>query len=331
MKAQWRPSRAQGLLALAVALVAAAAAAGWHLLGGDRKLRVAITSWPGYEYLYLAEQKRLGDRYGLELLTKQFTSLEDQRAAYVRGDVEVIASTIPDTIAICQEAPERCPELILVLDQSAGADALVSYKNISGIRDLVGKQVGLERTVLGEYLLLRALETKGLGLSEVQLKYDGPNALVQALEDGMVAAIVTYPPYANGLVSDPRFSVLFSSLAIPGEIVDVLAVNPAYARRHPAKLRALVRTWWAAQALARAEPEASRQLMAQREQITPAEFAASEKQISYPGPAEQIRLLSADGPLALVLARMAEQMAAAGRIAPDSPVPQMSKAFLADP
>jgi NitT/TauT family transport system substrate-binding protein len=125
--------------------------------------------------------------------------------------------------------------------------------------------------------------------------------------------------------------VLFTSEAIPGEIVDVLAVNPAFAQRHPAQLRALVRTWWAAQALARAEPAASVALMAQREQVSSAAFTASEQGIRYLGPGDQERMLAADGPVAQVVSRMAKQMLAAQRIQPDVPLPKPSRRFLADP
>ncbi len=324
--------RKQWLIALmGVAALLGAVAATWRLTRENARLSVAITSWPGYEYFYLAEQTRLGQRFGLDLRVEQYNALEDQRSAYVRGDVDVIATTIPDAIAICQEAPMRCPELILVLDQSAGADVLVSDRSITRVGDLVGKTVGLERTVLAEYLLLRALGAEGLRLTQVQHFYEGPSGLVAALQQQRVAAIVTYPPHSNSLLRDSRYRVLFSSSAIPGEIVDVLAVYPAFAQRHPQRLRALVRTWWAAQARARAEPAASVALMAQREQVTPSAFIASEHGIRYPGPGDQARLLAADGPVALVVSRMAEQMVAVQRIQDEVPLPTINRSFLLDP
>jgi NitT/TauT family transport system substrate-binding protein len=260
-----------GLASLAAGLAA------WRIFLAKERLGVAITSWPGYEYLYLAEQRRLGQRYGIDLRVQQYSSLEDQRLAYGRGDVEVIATQLPDAIAICHEVPKRCPELFLVIDQSEGADVIISTSELADMRGLVGQKIGLERTVLAEYLLLRAFETKQVPFDEVRLIHEGPSALVSALSKGKVAAIVTYPPHSNALRVDSRYRILFSSAQIPGEIVDVLAVNPAFAKRNPGMIRALVRTWWAAQALARAEPQASQALMANRQQVTPAEFVASER------------------------------------------------------
>ncbi|MCP9802200.1 ABC transporter substrate-binding protein [Cyanobium sp. T1G-Tous] len=305
--------------------------AAWRILGSQQRLSVAIYTWPGYEYLYLAEQRRLGQRYGLDLRVQQYSSIEDQRLGYGRGDAEVIATTLPDAIEICQEVPKRCPELFLVIDQSDGADVIVSTSDFADVRSLAGQKVGLERTVLAEYLLLRAFETKKVPFDQVRLLYEGPSALVKALDKGKVAAIVTYPPYSNDLRVDSRYRLLFSSAQIPGEIVDVLAVNPAFAKRHPDLIRALVRTWWAAQALARAEPHASQALMANRQQVRPAEFVASERGIRYPGPAEQAEMLAPAGSVARVLARMADQMISARRLSANAPLPTPTQAFLPKP
>ena len=328
----WRaPSRKQCLAWLAGLALVGAGVGAWRLLRQDSRVSVAISSWPGYEAFYLAEQRGLGRRFGLDLRVQQYSSLEDQRGAYLRGDVEIIATTIPDAIAICQEMPRRCPELILVLDQSNGADVLLSHREITTVRDLVGQRVGLERTVLAEYLLLRALETEGLGLSQVNHHHEGPQGLVAAFEKGDLAAIVTYPPHVNALRSDPRYRVLFSSSQVPGEVMDVLAVNPAYAQRYPDQLKALARTWWAARALVQAEPEASQALMARREQVSPAAFVESERWIHYPGPGEQQGMLGPKGPVAQVVSRMADQMVTALRIQSDSPLPKPSRAFLVKP
>jgi hypothetical protein len=113
------PLRRWRILVLLLAAVGGVGLA-WLLVHRQpRKLTVAITTWPGYEYFYLAEQKQLALAEGLDLRVNQYTSLEDQRLAFVRGDVNVMATTLSEAIAVCQEVPARCPELMLVLDESA--------------------------------------------------------------------------------------------------------------------------------------------------------------------------------------------------------------------
>ena len=71
-------------------------------------LEVAIIGWPAYEYFYLAEQRQLGLRHGLKLKVRQFGSLQDQRLAYVRGDVDVLAA---DPIVLRRQ-PQRLRALV---------------------------------------------------------------------------------------------------------------------------------------------------------------------------------------------------------------------------
>jgi NitT/TauT family transport system substrate-binding protein len=202
---------------------------------------------------------------------------------------------------------------VLVLDESRGADRLIGRAKLIGPAQLAGLQVGLERAVLAEYLLLRSLTGSRLSLDDLQLRFDGPVALVQRLRAGELDAIVTYAPHDTALQGDHRFRELFSSAAIPGEVVDVLAVDPVVARQQPDQLRALVRTWWAARDYLRRHPNEALTVMAGRQQIAPEQFKATETRLRYPLAAEQPRLL-----------------AASGRIRADAPLPRLSTAFLVD-
>jgi NitT/TauT family transport system substrate-binding protein len=319
------------LLPLLLVLAAVGGAALWLQWRQGRQLFVSITSWPANEYLYLAEQKQLGKPFGIDLRVKQSSSLADQRLAFVRGDVNVMATTLPEAIAVCQEAPARCPQLVLVLDESVGADRLLARVDMPSPAALAGRTVGLERTVLAEYLLLRSLEGQAVGIEDLQLRFEGPVALVELLRAGAIDAVVTYPPYDSALRQDDRFHELFSSRRMPGEVVDVLAVAPETARTRKPALQALVRTWWAAQAYARRHRIEAVGLMAQRQQISPGEFQLSEQGLRYPDPAQQRALLAVDGPVARAIDGMAELLRTARRIQPDAPLPRPTAAFLVEP
>jgi NitT/TauT family transport system substrate-binding protein len=191
--------------------------------------------------------------------------------------------------------------------------------------------VGLERTVLAEYLLLRSLEGHPVAIEDLELRFEGPVALVELLRAGEIDAVVTYPPYDFPLRQDDRFQELFSSRRIPGEVVDVLAVAPDMVRTRPSQVQALVRTWWEALAYARRHRTEAVGVMAQRQQISPREFEQSEQGLRYPSAGQQRRLLAADGPVARTIGRMAELLKAARRIRPDAPLPRPTTAFLVDP
>jgi NitT/TauT family transport system substrate-binding protein len=291
-------------------------------------LEVAIIGWPAYEYLYLAEQRQLGLRHGLKLKVRQFGSLQDQRLAYVRGDVDVLATTLQETIAICQEAPARCPVLVLVLDESHGGDVVLGAPGLRSMADLAGRSVGLEPTVLAQYLLLRGLQPHGLDLDDLRLVPGGPSELVEGLRGGRLAGIVSNVPHSIPLLAEKRFPRLFGSESLPGEVVDVLAADPIVLRRQPQRLRALVATWWEARGWADRHPGQAVALMAEREGLDPSAFTASEAGLTYRGPADQRRLLAVDGPVSASLQRIANLMVLAGRISPATPRPRPSTAAL---
>jgi NitT/TauT family transport system substrate-binding protein len=316
-----QPRLITALLASAgFALALGACLAPWQ----QRQVRLAIVDWPAYEYFYLASRKGIDLQQGYRLQVDQFGSLQDQRRAYSRGDVEAIATTLPEAIAICREAPARCPTIVLVLDDSNGADQVVAASRWRSVAELKGQRVGLERSVLGEFMLLRAVQGQGLKLADFKLRYDGPKALVSQLQRGVVDAIVTYAPHSDGLVADPRFRVLFSSRQIPGEVVDVLAVSPELLRRDSKLVAALLRTWWAARQLAAQEPQQATALMAQRQGVTPEQFISSQRLIRYLDRNQQADLLAADGPVQRTLLRLQRQMREANRIPQAIPLPKLT-------
>ena len=291
------------------------------------QLRLSITDWPGYEYFYLASRKGLDQRQGYRLQVDQFASLEDQRRAFSQGLVDAIATTLPGAVAICREAPSRCPVIVLVLDQSNGADQLIGAAPLRSPADLVGKRVGLESDLLSVFMLLRSLEGTGLHLSDIELVHATPKALVDQLRRGGLDAIVSYSPHSDALLADPRWRVLFSSSEIPGEVVDVLAVSPALLRDHPAQVQALVNTWWDARALAVEQPQMAAALMAQRQGVTPQQFVASQRLIDYPDRTKQSALLAPDGPVQRALLQMVGHLRQEAQVPAELPLPQLQSEF----
>ena len=321
----WLTSRRWGLAFLLV-LVATSLLL-LSVFSSKPTVRLAMTSFPPYNYFYLASRvPELSP--GIDLVVRQYSSLADQRRAFEQDAADAITTTLPEALAICQEAPARCPLIVLVLDESAGADQLLARVSIADVAGLKGRRVGLEHSVLGEYFLLRGLDGSGVDLSQLLLRYDGPLEIIRSLREGELDAVVTYAPHLNTLKGDPRFHVLFDSRRLPHEVVDVLAVDPGWARRHPQRIASLIRSWWAARAYAAEHAQAAVALMAQREQIMPEEFLAFERLVRYPGPEEQRALLAPQGVLHQVLQRIARQMWLAGRVQPAPRIPAIRADYL---
>lgn len=320
-----KPLRFAKPLQVAAALLPLAIG-GW--LAGCTKppasLTLPISSWPGYEYFYLAEQKGLARAEGLELKTLEFANPQDIVHAYLRGEVAVAPLTTVEVVDVCARVPERCPVVVLVLDESLGGDQVMARPGIASIAALRGRRVAVMPSTLGPFVLSRALEQHGLSLQDVQLRTINLGAMASALAQGDVEAAAIYPPFSVQAAEKARATVLFDSRRIPGEVFDVLAVDPALLQEQPDVFVRLVRSWQAAHALRRSRPEQAVPLMARREGLTPAEFTATEQGLRYPGLADQRALLAPDGPLQRNLAAVQRVQEQLGLLTPGAPLPSVS-------
>lgn len=124
-----------------------------------RPLRVGTNLWLGYEPAYLARHAGYFSNDEVKLL--DFTSSSEVIRAYRNGLIDVAALTGDEILKVCINQPDQ--RIILVCDYSNGADVLLAKPEIATLADLKGRRVGLETTVLGAYMLGRALEAAGLG------------------------------------------------------------------------------------------------------------------------------------------------------------------------
>lgn len=291
-------------------------------------LTVPISNWPGYEYFYLAEQKGLARAEGLNLRTLEFPDPQSIVHAYLRGEVDVAPLTTVEAVDLCSRAPERCPVLVLVLDESLGGDQVMGRPGISSISALRGRRVAVTPSTLGPFVLSRALEQQGLSLGDVQLRTVNLDAMPNALARGEVDAAAIFPPFSVQASRQARATVLFDSRRIPGEVFDVLAVDPVLFNQNRDVLVRLVRSWQAAHALRRSRPDATVPLMARREGLTPQEFQATEQGLRYPELAEQRAMLASNGQLRRNLQAVQRVQGHLGLLTSGAPLPSVSNAAI---
>lgn len=215
--------RSAGLgLAALVSLPLAAAAA--------EPLKIAYSDWPGFTIFEVAHQKGWFKEAGVEVEMAWFDYLPSMDA-FAAGKVDAV--TVVATDALVNGANGAKSKLIAILDYSNGSDMIIGAPGISSIKDLKGKKIGIEVTLVEHLLLLRALEENGLKQSDVELVNTGTNETPQTLGSGKVSAIgAWYPVSGQALQQVPGSKPLYTSAEAKGLIYDVLAVNPvSYGKR----------------------------------------------------------------------------------------------------
>lgn len=273
-------------------------------------LRVGANLWPGYAPLRLATaHDGPAAEYGRVL---DFPSTSMVLSAFRNGSIDAAALTLDEALLLAANGLE--PRIVLVFDFSDGADAIVTAPEIARLESLRGRRIGVETEALGGYLVGRALEQAGLGLHEVDIvtvPVDRHEAAYAARE---VDAVVTFEPVRSRLLAVGARE-LFSSRAIPGEIVDTLVVRDTLLRARERDLVALVRGHFEARAELLADPFAAAQRLGGRAGMSPEAFSGALSLMQLPDVDGNRHLLGAgEGGLEPVLQRLQTTMQTLGQL-----------------
>jgi NitT/TauT family transport system substrate-binding protein len=240
-------------------------------------LRLAMNPWPGYEFATLAQVKGFFADEGVDVKLLELSSLHDARRAYERGQADGFFGTIAEVI-LAEAAGPRLPRVVLVIDYSDGADVVLATPGVASLSDLRGRRVALERGSLTSFVLGRALEQAGLTWDDIEHVHMPLLDAPAALADGRVDAAVAYPPVSLKITDAGTARAIFSTTDIPGEVLDVLAVDQRVWEARRGDVDAVCRAFFRAVAYAEANPAEAYAIMAAREGISPAVFAAALEQ-----------------------------------------------------
>jgi NitT/TauT family transport system substrate-binding protein len=278
-------------------------------------LRIAISPWPGYELLYLAQEKGFFADGGVDVRIVEMASLGDARRAFDHGQVDGMAVTLVELLESRAVNAPRSPQAVLVTAWSDGADVLVARPPVATLRDLRGRRVGIQPGSLGTLVLARALESVGLGLADVVPVFVDETRMPSALASGAVHAVVTYPPFSTALEGIADAVPLFDSRAMPREIVDVVALDAPLVAASPERIRRMAEAFDRAVRFTREHPDEAYAIMARREGIPPDVFRDQLRQVRLVELDEQPMLLAAGGPIDRTLRSLDGMLRRLGRVA----------------
>jgi len=253
-------------------------------------LRVGSIVFPGYELLFLARERGLLDPQAVRLV--ELFSNTDTLRALVADQLEAACLTLDEVLSARAEGLDL--RVVLILDQSLGADVVVSRKPLPGLFALRGKRIAVEDSAAGALMLGALLQAAGLKVADV---VKVPMTLDQSLayfSQGRADAVVTAEPWAGQMQAAGGVR-LFDSRAIPGRIVDVLAVQAKFLDVYQAALQQLVNAHFDAVRFMRDQPVQASRLMAPRLQIAEADVPAAFRGLALPGRQDNVVMLTPKG------------------------------------
>lgn len=276
-------------------------------------IRIGINTWPGYELLHLASRLGYFEDEGVSVRILEFTSLADCRRALERGQLDGAGTTIVELVE-ARDNGRGDLRLVMAFDYSNGGDVILAQPKIDSIKQLKGASVAVEHGSVGVYVLGRALADAGLKLSDVTVHSMDQLSGDEAFRKGEVDAYVSYPPFSTAILASGGANRLFDTSQIPGDVLDVLVLDERTLTQRTDDVRRLFNAYDRAATFVARNPEQAYAMMAQREQVTSAEFRRSfEQDIHVYTRSDQPRLLAPGGPVQLSLQRTADYLHDAGQ------------------
>ena len=115
------------------------------------KVRIAHSTWVGYGPLYIAQDKGLFKKNGVDVDLVVMEDPKERFPTMMADKIQMIASTV-DTALLYLKKPDDF-QYVVAIDDSNGGDGIVANKDIKTIADLKGKKVAVNEGSVSQFYL----------------------------------------------------------------------------------------------------------------------------------------------------------------------------------
>jgi ABC-type nitrate/sulfonate/bicarbonate transport system substrate-binding protein len=212
-------------------------------------MRLAIKPWVGYTPLEVVRALHLE---GIDLKFKQVESLDEAEGLVTAGKVDAVMWLVEWQVIKGSDTT-----VVLMLDKSLEADAIVARENIKHIGDMRDRKIAYQAGEPSEFMLRRLCEkTRGkpgeIRFEDLQLRDASAEDAGKWFVDGGPSgerydAVGTYEPHVRKARKQvPGAYLLYSGAEEGGKIVDMLAVRKQYLKENRDTVKQLIRAWFLA-------------------------------------------------------------------------------------
>jgi NitT/TauT family transport system substrate-binding protein len=236
----------------ALALAVLTGVAGNAVAAEKKSFKIAWSIYVGWMPWPYAQESGIltkwAEKYGISIDLVQINDYVESINQYTAGAFDGVVVTNMDCLTIPSAGGVDTTSIILG-DYSNGNDAVI-LKSVGimpkkkTLADIAGQKVNLVQLSVSQYLLSRALATVSLKESDVTLVNTSDADIVGAFGTADVTALVTWNPQVSEILKSRNAQKVFDSSQVPGEIMDMMAVNTATLKDNPKLAKALVGAWY---------------------------------------------------------------------------------------
>ncbi len=217
------------------------------------EITVAIDSFPGYAILRSDEMKKNLASSGILLKFIDDGGNYNERIGKLKKrSVDLAVFTIDANIKASSKLGEFPGSMIMIIDESNGADAIVAYKNaLPDIKSLNSPDAKLCFTPDSPSETLARIPVAHFALPKLSKKWwkhgDGAQKIYKLLKktsSSEKTAFVIWEPYVLKALENPAVHILFDSSRTRGYIVDVLMANRKFLSEKPELISNIVSAYF---------------------------------------------------------------------------------------
>lgn len=207
----------------------------------DNPFILGVSPMSGWYAWYGIEGTGIFENNGVYVTIQFFPVYSDSLTAFYSGQVDGICIAASDAVAPLNEGVDF--KIVLVNDNSYGADGLVVQDGIESIAELAGKTVATEVGTLEHMFLLKILEKNQMTIDDINFVNMTINDAGPAFIAGSVDAAVLWEPTLSTAI-EAGGNLLYSTKEEPGLIPDTLAVRQEVLDTSSDAVQKIVDSWF---------------------------------------------------------------------------------------
>lgn len=268
--------------------------------GTAQPIRVGFNTWVGFGPFYIAQEKGFFAERGLNVELQRIEGTGERRSALIAGRLEGMGSTVDDLIIGAAQGVEG--KMVLGLDESIGADGILTSKDISTVADFKGKSIAVQPGFVNHFFLLYILDANGLSSKDVTIVPMEPDKASAAFVAEEVDIAVTWEPHLSEVEKNrPDGQRFLTTNDYPGIVVDILVFRNDVVEDRPDDVRAFVDAWYQALDFLQTNPEEANAIIAKAMDLASVDvggmlsgvkFLSKEDNAKYHDKAEQVNVFS---------------------------------------
>lgn len=281
--------------------------------GRGAPVTVGIHPWPGYETLLLA---RDFGWLGEAVILHEGSNAGDSIAGLKDGTLSAACLTLDEVLSV--RASGVPLTVILIMNESVGADVVLARPGIRTPADVKGKRIAVEQGAVGSLVLQKLLAAGDMTAADIKLVNAPPSAQLDLWQAGKIDVAISYPPFAAQLIHEGAERI-FDSRQFPHTIFDTLAVRTDRMAQQDSALHTLINGHLRALEHLRSSREDALRRVAARRSLSFEDTEAAYRGLNLPALSDNRHLLMPDGGLISAARVLSQLMHTSGLLAaPDT-------------